>query len=1375
MTNAREQAPQASSGSTEKSSNVSGITPISGSGKPAVVPSGAAPATASPSAIKTMVAQRRRALSGELAERSSDGTWGLALSGGGIRSATFCFGLLKALAQNRVLHRFDILSTVSGGGYIGSMLGKFCQNANIGQVEEALSTADKRWFAFWLRANGRYLIPHGLKDALFACANFGRNLLGIHIEIAIISLLLGGLLVGFDLIVWLMGEAVLGSVGSPPGMVVLFAQWPTLWIFLPPVVFASGVVAAAYWCLPDEGSALPGFRWVVAVCSLAVASGIAWNVFNALRDLSQSVSSVTLSLIVVGGSLLALFIGSVVAKVMAVQTATLELARNRLTAALAATAQIGLAIAVLGLADLCAWQLAVASSNPAGTAGGIALTIVVLRALLPQIGDLPRGLSPLSRMLLAELMNLAGLGAMLALVVFWMSLVHRSVTLPLFDSQSGLRWTISFLWLGVIELLPLIFMLISRGNRGFLNRSSLFAFYRARLVRSYLGATNRDRFRDAQGGPLGQYPAMAATGGNFKSVREVSGGDDLNMTSYAPYEKGGPVHLLNVCINQTQDVEHGLFNTDRKGLSMTVGPRCHVCVGQERWYQLEGQSGGLTLGAWTAISGAAVAPGLGATTRPGLAALLTMAGIRLGYWWDSEGLTARKPTGAMIGKYGQLLGELRGSFTGTERRDWYLSDGGHFENTAAYALLREECELIVLADCGADPRYAFGDLENLVRKARIDLQAEITFLRPAARNPSDPSNPPLAFGSLNDLASEDGHACLCLARVDYRRTGATGYIVVVKPNMCAGAPVDLVNFKADNRLFPQEPTTDQFFSEAQWESYFQLGTLLGGHLRSSFLNELTSHASVWFQADDGSISAPVHDSLRSKAEPKRIPSRIAATGAVTASLSLGALATMASSAWQVLDTQLDAMRSNRHIDPALLKELADDFGKIAPTPTDPRASAADAAHLNDAALGKMASNLARINEEVCNDGNKTAFRQSSLMQQIAKTTVELCSSESPKHPSCDRVVTKQPLDSCVMLPSPGAFRCEPHYWVRSYAGTDASANCLNPTTPIPTPDLYTLLDTALPRFGTLLRPRGSRACSWPGATEAELKAAGCAVDWASLGASSAESGVSSGASSTVSSPASTGASPPVSYPASSPASNPVSTPSSAPVSTGASSPTPTVVSSSASAAATRSGSGVCAGQTIYVQIFGPELRDSVQGYRAPWQSLGAKVPLVEDVRDTARRANRAAPRAPTRTTIRYSDDESVPCAEQLAPKGAWEIKKLPPSLAYSPGVIEVWFPPDALPTTGVCYQEKDPAAEPVARYGAYCFINRAQCELVRGPNTKTEQTSCEIVDLRGLEKILQRRGFGGSWYVQQSSGFDAPFPRLSSQGAAAAAQPLTQK
>jgi hypothetical protein len=47
---------------------------------------------------------------------------GLALSGGGIRSAMFNLGILRALNKSGLLRYVDLLSTVSGGGYIGGYL-----------------------------------------------------------------------------------------------------------------------------------------------------------------------------------------------------------------------------------------------------------------------------------------------------------------------------------------------------------------------------------------------------------------------------------------------------------------------------------------------------------------------------------------------------------------------------------------------------------------------------------------------------------------------------------------------------------------------------------------------------------------------------------------------------------------------------------------------------------------------------------------------------------------------------------------------------------------------------------------------------------------------------------------------------------------------------------------------------------------------------------------------------------------------------------------------------------------------------------------------------------------------------------------------------
>ncbi|HEY9109369.1 MAG TPA: patatin-like phospholipase family protein, partial [Roseateles sp.] len=820
--------------------------------------------------LAALVQRRRSRLAATERPAADAGTWGLALSGGGIRSATFCFGLLKALAHNKVLHRFDLLSTVSGGGYIGATVGKLFHNAaTTGQpakdVEEALADADTRWFAFWLRANGRYLIPRGGKDLLFAAANFSRNLVGVHMELALLCLLAGCLLVGLDLAVWQWADCVLSGNGCwQPAWVTratldALSDWPTLWMLLPPLLLAAASLAAAYWALPAAaGSRLPLQRWVMAVlcalgCWLLVRH---WQQQQQPGDRSDALQVPGWLLIVAGGMLCAWVIGTVIAQFLTLRHAAApDQSRHRLTGALARVLNAILIVAALGLVDVMAWLLANAKGDHQGAIGTVVLlTVVALRAVLPKIADLPRSLTPGTRRNLDGLINVAGVVMLAALLVFWVSVVHRSATFVLFDeTRRVLQFALGWNWLAVIAVPVLLMIGISFRNRDFLNRSSLYAFYRARLVRSYLGATNVQRFRGLQKAATETYSRHVAAGGPSVSVQDVHAGDDVPLADYAPHDGGGPVHLINACVNQTRDPRGGLFNQDRKGLLMTVAPQGRVRVGQGRWGRMQGPDS-LSLGSWVAISGAAVAPGLGSSTKSGIAALLTLSGVRLGYWWNALALQRDPGETAprRVGKYAQLLGELRGRFDGLRRADWYLTDGGHFENTGAYALLREECCLIVVADCGADPRYAFGDLENLVRKARIDLQADIVFLKPRLAQPAPAADKPAAdtgnngdsgdtapppaesapsvFGSLNDLVSTDSQACLALASIHYR-SGKTGHLVVVKPNMCAGAPVDLVNYKADHPLFPQEPTTDQFFSETQWESYFQLGHTLGLNLQ----------------------------------------------------------------------------------------------------------------------------------------------------------------------------------------------------------------------------------------------------------------------------------------------------------------------------------------------------------------------------------------------------------------------------------------------------------------------------------------------------------------------------------------------------------------
>src|SRR5262249_10256320 len=136
----------------------------------------------------------------------------------------------------------------------------------------------------------------------------------------------------------------------------------------------------------------------------------------------------------------------------------------------------------------------------------------------------------------------------------------------------------------------------------------------------------------------------------------------------------------------------------------------------------------LNVGDWIALSGAAVSPGLGPRTRVATSVLLAFFNFRLGAWWDSGVEPAERLKGGrrvlrvfaaviegLAPVYASFMEEAFARFRGVARRHWYLSDGGHVENTGCYELLRRRIPIIICCDAGADPHYQFDDVGNLVR------------------------------------------------------------------------------------------------------------------------------------------------------------------------------------------------------------------------------------------------------------------------------------------------------------------------------------------------------------------------------------------------------------------------------------------------------------------------------------------------------------------------------------------------------------------------------------------------------------------------------------------------------------------------------------
>lgn len=125
---------------------------------------------------------------------------GLALSGGGIRSASFSLGVAQALEEHGVLDRMDYLSTVSGGGYTGAAitwlrradwspdgLGRLLHKALRPEGRDRAITRPTfalvlERFADFLRSRGNYLDPNRRLNALSLVGVVLRTMV-IHLSV----------------------------------------------------------------------------------------------------------------------------------------------------------------------------------------------------------------------------------------------------------------------------------------------------------------------------------------------------------------------------------------------------------------------------------------------------------------------------------------------------------------------------------------------------------------------------------------------------------------------------------------------------------------------------------------------------------------------------------------------------------------------------------------------------------------------------------------------------------------------------------------------------------------------------------------------------------------------------------------------------------------------------------------------------------------------------------------------------------------------------------------------------------------------------------------------------------------------------------------
>jgi hypothetical protein len=351
------------------------------------------------------------------------------------------------------------------------------------------------------------------------------------------------------------------------------------------------------------------------------------------------------------------------------------------------------------------------------------------------------------------------------------------------------------------------------GWRVDINKFSLYMLYRNRLVRAYFGASSATR-----------------------KPHPFTGFDPDDDPELADMANQRPYHIVNTALNLVSGEE--LAWQTRKAASFAFTPR--FCGFEMPLMPAHGANGGLhggsgearrgiyrptreyasksgagdddatvRLGMAVALSGAAASPNMGTHSSPPLNFLMTMFNVRLGRWCPNPLKAAWTHSSPGIGLF-SLIAELFG-MTNADANYVYLSDGGHFENLGIYELVRRRCRLIVAVDVASDKEMAFEDLGNAIRKCATDLHVSIDI---------DVSKMDLVKGT-----GLCGGSC-AVGAIRYSHVdpgGLDGTLLYIKPAIVGSENADVLNYRKANPEYPHQSTADQWFDEAQFESYRALG------------------------------------------------------------------------------------------------------------------------------------------------------------------------------------------------------------------------------------------------------------------------------------------------------------------------------------------------------------------------------------------------------------------------------------------------------------------------------------------------------------------------------------------------------------------------
>jgi hypothetical protein len=357
------------------------------------------------------------------------------------------------------------------------------------------------------------------------------------------------------------------------------------------------------------------------------------------------------------------------------------------------------------------------------------------------------------------------------------------------------------------------------------NRFSLHAMYRDRLIRAYLGASNRNRnphpftgFDENDNPKMRDLWVREKFGRRLMPVVNIAlnlvGGKNLawqerKATSFTV----SPLHCGSYAVGYRKTNGAPGYGSEQQGPSDTPTTGTSTTLAGSNY----GGDKGISLGTAIAISGAAASPNMGYHSSPLVTFILTLLNVRLGAWLGNPGPAGDKTFHLGFPKVSvrPIIEEAFG-LTDDGNPYVYLSDGGHFENLGLYEMVLRRCHYIIVSDAGQDPACSFSDLGGAVRKIRIDLGIPIDFDEPMS-----------IFARSDEKAqNESGRSC-AIGKIRYSVVDGPGIddgvLIYIKPACYGDEPRDIYEYFKSNEDFPHESTGDQFFSESQFESYRMLG------------------------------------------------------------------------------------------------------------------------------------------------------------------------------------------------------------------------------------------------------------------------------------------------------------------------------------------------------------------------------------------------------------------------------------------------------------------------------------------------------------------------------------------------------------------------